>query len=142
MVGGGACMNKKMSSILKKCRSLSARLGRSSSYTNLRSMSARDVADEECADAAAAGGAAAVVFVGSSRRRYTISAKHLSHPLINALIDRPEGGPDEEENIGEVRGGALRPPAVDAGERPPGRGGGGRRVAAGGAGSALLVLIV
>ncbi|KAJ6838367.1 uncharacterized protein M6B38_297590 [Iris pallida] len=99
MVGGGACMNKKMSSILKKCRSLSARLGRSSSYTNLRSMSARDVADEECADAAAAGGAAAVVFVGSSRRRYTISAKHLSHPLINALIDRPEGGPDEEEKI-------------------------------------------
>lgn len=95
-------MNKKMSSILKKCRSLSAKLGRSSSYTSLRSMSARDVADEECADAAAAaGGAAAVVFVGSSRRRYTISAKHLSHPLINALIDRPEteSGADDEERI-------------------------------------------
>jgi hypothetical protein len=56
-------------------------------------MSARDIAgDDEAAASAAAGDGAAVVFVGSSRRRYVISVKHLSHPLIAALIDTTGDG--------------------------------------------------
>ena len=39
-------------------------------------------------------GASAVVFVGSSRRRYVISARHLRHPLIAALIDDDAGDGD------------------------------------------------
>ena len=72
--------------LLRKCKSLS-RSRSSRSYGNLRSMSARDIAgDEAAATSTAAGDGATVVFVGSSRRRYVISAKHLSHPLIAALI--------------------------------------------------------
>jgi hypothetical protein len=56
-------------------------------------MSARDIAgDDEAAASAAAGDGAAVVFVGSSRRRYVISAKHLSHPLITTGIDKVADG--------------------------------------------------
>ncbi|CAD6269254.1 unnamed protein product [Miscanthus lutarioriparius] len=36
---------------------------------------------------ASVGSGAVAVLVGSSRRRYVISAEHLSHPLIAALID-------------------------------------------------------
>nr|XP_040244830.1 serine/threonine-protein kinase tricornered isoform X2 [Aegilops tauschii subsp. strangulata] len=82
--------------VLRRCKSLSrARSRRSSpsSYSNLRSMSARDdVAGED--SQAAAEGPSAVVFVGSSRRRYVISARHLRHPLIAALIDGDAGDGD------------------------------------------------
>ncbi|KAK3140201.1 hypothetical protein QOZ80_5AG0397470 [Eleusine coracana subsp. coracana] len=96
-------MNRFKNVVLRKCKSLS-RVGRSSpsgslSYCNLRSMSTRDAAAAIAGAAVAesgvveAGGAAAVVLVGSSRRRYVISAEHLSHPLIAALID---GGRDDD----------------------------------------------
>ncbi|EMS67135.1 Serine/threonine-protein kinase CBK1 [Triticum urartu] len=82
--------------VLRRCKSLSRagsrRASSSSSYSNLRSMSARDDAAGEDSEAAAAEGASAVVFVGSSRRRYVISARHLRHPLIAALIDDAGGG--------------------------------------------------
>uniref|UniRef100_A0ACD5YKP5 Uncharacterized protein n=1 Tax=Avena sativa TaxID=4498 RepID=A0ACD5YKP5_AVESA len=96
------CMNRLRNMLLRRCKSLS-RSRSSSSYSNLRSMSARDIAaDEDDLAAYDAGGDAAVVFVGSSRRRYVISAKHLSHPLIAALIvDTGDGdgmtGRNEEE---------------------------------------------
>jgi len=83
-----------MNVLLKKCKSLS-KLGRSSSYSSLRSKSARGqdwVGPED-------GDEAAVVFVGSSSRRYTISSKHLNHPLINALIDRSKDGKDEKISV-------------------------------------------
>ncbi|CAN6361782.1 unnamed protein product [Urochloa humidicola] len=53
-------------------------------------MSTRDagvggVDDDDAVGSVGVGGA--VVFVGSSRRRYVISAEHLSHPLIAALIE-------------------------------------------------------
>ncbi|XXG65880.1 hypothetical protein AAC387_Pa05g3479 [Persea americana] len=74
---------KKMNKILKKCKSLS-RLGRSSSYSSLRSQSTRgDFWDEMNGDERRE-----VVFVGSSRRRYMIDAKLLNHPLLKALIDK------------------------------------------------------
>ena len=85
---------KKMNVLLKKCKSLS-KIGRSSSYSSLRSKSAREqdwVVPEK-------GDEVAVVFVGSSRRRYTISAKHLNHPLINALIDRSRNDNDEKISV-------------------------------------------
>ncbi|CAM0948996.1 unnamed protein product [Alopecurus aequalis] len=84
-------MNRLGNVLLRKCKSLS-RSRSSRSYSNLRSMSARDIAAvvDEAAGASVDG--AAVVFVGSSRRRYEISTKHLSHPLITALIDTAEDG--------------------------------------------------
>ncbi|KAJ3685367.1 hypothetical protein LUZ61_014531 [Rhynchospora tenuis] len=86
---------KKISVILRKCKSLSG-LGRSNSYTSLRSKSNREqdliweeqVPQKEREEA--------VVFVGSSRRPYVISSKHLNHPLISALIDRSRLNSEEE----------------------------------------------
>lgn len=40
-----------------------------------------------------------VVFVGSSRRRYTISEKNLNHPVITALIDRSNGGGEDDDKL-------------------------------------------
>ncbi|WOL15353.1 hypothetical protein Cni_G24134 [Canna indica] len=89
-----------MNTILRKCKGLS-KLGRTSSYSSLRSKSARDQDDDDelywegaaMAVAAAAGeGGVAAVLVGSSRRRYLISSKHLEHPLLSALIDRSKLG--------------------------------------------------
>lgn len=82
---------KKMNALLKKCKSLSKQLGRSSSYSSLRSESCRE---RDWSGPADGDVEAAVVFVGSSRRRYTIRSKHLSHPLINALIDRSKSSSD------------------------------------------------
>jgi hypothetical protein len=95
-------MNRFKNVVLRKCKSLSSRVGRQPSaspsyrYSSLRSMSmsTRQDAAAAAADATAAavggGPAAAAVLVGSSRRRYVISAEHLSHPLIAALIDDDE----------------------------------------------------
>ncbi|OMO65786.1 Auxin responsive SAUR protein [Corchorus capsularis] len=75
---------KKINLILRKCKSLSRQLGRSSSYSSLRSKSAREdhVWDggngEDCE----------TIYVGSTRKRYVISSKYLNHPLLNALIER------------------------------------------------------
>lgn len=72
--------------ILRKCKSLSRQLGRSSSYSSLRSKSTReelwnvDMIDDDEHHR--------TVFVGSTRKRYVISSKYLSHPLIDALIDK------------------------------------------------------
>ncbi|PKU77862.1 auxin-responsive protein SAUR78-like [Dendrobium catenatum] len=79
---------KKIKVLLRKCKSLSATLGRSSSYTSLRSKSTKSQ-DFWCETEEVGGGAGeTIVFVGSSRRRYIIRAKYLSHPVIKALIDR------------------------------------------------------
>lgn len=88
-------MNKFRNAVLRRCKSLSSRVGArpsSAPYSNLRSMSTRDAAagdreEEEEEASVDVGGGGAVVLVGSSRRRYVISAEHLGHPLIAALID-------------------------------------------------------
>ncbi|KAH0457599.1 hypothetical protein IEQ34_012914 [Dendrobium chrysotoxum] len=81
---------KKIKVLLRKCKSLSATLGRSSSYTSLRSKSTKsqDFWRETEEVSGDQGGGETIVFVGSSRRRYIIRAKYLGHPVIKALIDR------------------------------------------------------
>ncbi|XP_071727283.1 auxin-responsive protein SAUR77-like [Rutidosis leptorrhynchoides] len=71
-------MKKNFNNMLRKCKSLSQQLLRTSSYTNLRSKSTvdREPAPRE------------TVFVGSTRKRYVIASKYLSHPLVKALIEK------------------------------------------------------
>ncbi|KAL8195635.1 hypothetical protein R6Q57_025588 [Mikania cordata] len=92
---------KKINLMLRKCKTLSRQLVRTSSYTSLRSKSTTDRHRDR---STAAGGimwntSAVVVygagdepqetvFVGSTRKRYVIDAKYLSHPLVNALIEK------------------------------------------------------
>lgn len=82
---------KKINLILRKCKSLSRQLGRSSSYSSLRSKSNREnvwgeMHEEEQREA---------ILVGSSRRRYMINSKYLNHPLLIALIDKSKQSPGE-----------------------------------------------
>ncbi|KAL5061654.1 hypothetical protein RYX36_023391 [Vicia faba] len=84
---------KKMNVLLRKCKSLSKQLGRSSSYSSLRSKSNREdlydghgmEQDENCE----------TIFVGSSRKRYVIRSKYLNHPLLDALINKNK----QDENV-------------------------------------------
>ncbi|KAI3754038.1 hypothetical protein L2E82_26134 [Cichorium intybus] len=104
---------KKINVILRKCKTLSKQLGRSSSYRSLGSKSGRHHQDEAGAgiiwntnaisvygsDSNGSGGEEEpneTVFVGSSRKRYVISSKYLSNPLVNALIEKskPVGNDD------------------------------------------------
>jgi Auxin responsive protein len=94
---------KKISVILRKCKSLS-RLGRSKSYTSLRSKSKREQdliswEERDCQISMKEKAKEAVVYVGSSRRPYAISSKHLNHPLISALIDRSRLNSEEEISV-------------------------------------------
>ncbi|XAR67287.1 hypothetical protein NMG60_11001982 [Bertholletia excelsa] len=77
---------KKINLILRKCKTLSRQLGRSLSYSSLRSKSAR----EEVWSGGGSEGddVGETIFVGRSRKRYVVSSKHLSHPLLNALIEK------------------------------------------------------
>ncbi|PIA64974.1 hypothetical protein AQUCO_00100444v1 [Aquilegia coerulea] len=63
---------KKINILLSKCKSLSRQLGRSSSYSSLRS---------------------------KSRKRYMINSKYLSHPVLNALIERSNDGNEDKGHI-------------------------------------------
>ncbi|KAI8553136.1 hypothetical protein RHMOL_Rhmol06G0321500 [Rhododendron molle] len=85
---------KKINLMLRKCKTLSRQLGRTSSYSSLRSNSTRDDfwagrADEE----------SETVFVGKTRRRYVISSKYLNHPLLNALIQKSKQNPGDDDMI-------------------------------------------
>ncbi|KAL0399011.1 UNVERIFIED_CONTAM: Auxin-responsive protein SAUR76 [Sesamum radiatum] len=98
---------KKINSMLRKCKTLSRQLGRTSSYSSLRSKSTRgphrqyqelwgdDANMQEMKEPCE------TIFVGSSRRRYVISSKHLNHPLLNALIQKSkkEPGPDHDLSV-------------------------------------------
>ncbi|XP_010534757.1 PREDICTED: uncharacterized protein LOC104810258 [Tarenaya hassleriana] len=83
---------KKMSMMmLRKCKSISRHLGRTSSYSSLRSQSARDV--EAVKDAQEQNPRSSeTVLVGRTRKRYVISKQHLKHPLLNALIEKRHDG--------------------------------------------------
>ncbi|MED6132726.1 hypothetical protein PIB30_021552 [Stylosanthes scabra] len=93
----------KINLMLRKCKSLSNwQLGRSSSYSSLRSKSAKE-------DLWAGNGMQEhdenfeTIFVGSTRKRYVISSKYLNHPLMNALINKSnqkgKGSDDSSENV-------------------------------------------
>ncbi|XP_020209269.1 auxin-responsive protein SAUR78 [Cajanus cajan] len=88
---------KKINLLLRKCKSLSKQLGRSSSYSSLRSKSAKEdiwgghgtQEDEHCQ----------TIFVGSTRKRYVISKKYLNHPLLNALINKSNQKESDESVV-------------------------------------------
>ncbi|XP_022135446.1 uncharacterized protein LOC111007398 [Momordica charantia] len=95
---------KKINSLLRKCKSLSRQLGRSSSYSSLRSKSTREdlwnicgtkmeeeeeeEEDHQQQQLEKVRGSNVIMYVGSTRKKYVISSKFLSHPLVNALIDK------------------------------------------------------
>ncbi|KAL3820935.1 hypothetical protein ACJIZ3_006840 [Penstemon smallii] len=81
---------KKINSLLRKCKTLSRQLSRTSSYSSLRSKSTRD---QEFYVQQLEEPQKETIFVGSSRRRYVISSKHLTHPLLNALIEKSKQKP-------------------------------------------------
>lgn len=89
---------KKISLLLRKCKSLSSQLGRSSSYSSLRSKSTRE--DFYDGNIVHENHQQITIFVGSTRKRYVISSKYLNHPLLNALIDSKKknnnGGDDQD----------------------------------------------
>ncbi|KAL4554599.1 hypothetical protein LXL04_037195 [Taraxacum kok-saghyz] len=113
---------KKINVILRKCKSLSKQIGRTSSFSNLGSKSARH---HHHHDGGAGGGIVwstnaisvygsdddgnviggeesehnETVFVGSSRKRYVISSKYLSHPLVNALIEKSKAVGNDDESV-------------------------------------------
>ncbi|KAJ7948102.1 Auxin responsive SAUR protein [Quillaja saponaria] len=88
---------KKINLILRKCKSLSRQLGRSSSYSSLRSKSTKEDLwggkEMKQEDHHHDQQHSQIIFVGSTRKRYVISSKYLKHPLLNALIDKskPKG---------------------------------------------------
>ncbi|XP_051128493.1 auxin-responsive protein SAUR78 [Andrographis paniculata] len=94
-------MKKKMESILRRCKTLSRQLRRtsSSSYsTFIRSMSMSSTSHSHYTELSSCRSPEKIppppdddssnetVLVGSSRRRYVLTSKHLTHPLLNALI--------------------------------------------------------
>ncbi|XP_022735055.1 uncharacterized protein LOC111288434 [Durio zibethinus] len=87
---------KKINLILRKCKSFSRQLGRSSSYSSLRSKSVRE--DHQLWDKMREDNQHwETIYVGSTRKRYVVSSKYLNHPLLNALIERSKqkhGGED------------------------------------------------
>ncbi|CAJ1978409.1 unnamed protein product [Sphenostylis stenocarpa] len=89
---------KKINLLLRKCKSLSRQLGRSSSYSSLRSKSTKEdiwggghgmQEDEHCE----------TIFVGSTRKRYVISKKYLNHPLLNELINKSKPKGSNESSV-------------------------------------------
>ncbi|KAM6570427.1 hypothetical protein CsatB_018412 [Cannabis sativa] len=103
-------MKNKMNLLLRKCKSLSRQLGRSSSYSNLRSNSTREdfwVTNNQDQDQhhhqtiSSSSSSNATIFVGSSRKRYVISTKYLSHPLLATLIDKSNkaGGGAQNDDV-------------------------------------------
>ncbi|XP_073026631.1 auxin-responsive protein SAUR76 [Primulina eburnea] len=90
--------------INSKCKTFSRQLGRTLSYNSLRSKSNRDHGFQESWDTGHDHQCSIdfdepceTIFVGSSRKRYTVSSKHLNHPLLNALIEK------SNENSGSGR---------------------------------------
>ncbi|XP_074374607.1 auxin-responsive protein SAUR76 [Apium graveolens] len=84
---------KKLNLMLRKCKTLSRQLGRSSSYSSLRSKSTRDAlwgTDQYHSGGVANNGTEhrETIIVGSSRRRYAVKSEFLSHPLLSALIEK------------------------------------------------------
>lgn len=85
---------KRMNLLLRKCKTLSRQLGRSSSYSSLRSMSTKEdfwnVESQEDFE---------TILVGNSRRKYVIKSKYLSHPLLNALIQKSKQKNGDKDHL-------------------------------------------
>ncbi|KAK4386838.1 hypothetical protein Sango_2554400 [Sesamum angolense] len=78
--------------MLRRCKTLSRQLGRTLSYSSLRSKSVRDHYYQESwgvdGDEQRCEETYQTIFVGSLKRRYVISSRYLDHPLVNALIEK------------------------------------------------------
>ncbi|CAN4102515.1 unnamed protein product [Withania somnifera] len=89
---------KKMNLLMRKCKTLSRQLGRSSSYSSLRSNSTiEDFWNVESHQDNKED--FETILVGSSRRRYVIKSKYLSHPLLNALIEKSKQKYGEKDHL-------------------------------------------
>ncbi|XP_073128796.1 auxin-responsive protein SAUR78 [Henckelia pumila] len=98
---------KKLNNILRKCKTFSKQMSRTLSYnyslrskSNIRDRGFQELWDmghdhidfeEPCE----------TIFVGSSRKRYVVSYKHLNHPLLNALIEKSneKSGPGRDPDL-------------------------------------------
>ncbi|KAM7530358.1 hypothetical protein LguiB_033768 [Lonicera macranthoides] len=81
-------MKKKINFILNKCKSLSRRLGRSTSSNSSRFGPSTEEFNWEFDQMREKRYWQEIVFVGSTRRQYVISSKYLSHPLLSALLEK------------------------------------------------------
>lgn len=108
---------KKLNLVLKRCKTLSRQLGRTSSYSSLRSKSsagdhqaddhmwgsaahmvlAQDDREKRAASTNHEDCETVVVFVGSSRRRFLVKSKYLNHPLLKAIIQKSNKNPAGED---------------------------------------------
>nr|GEX25775.1 auxin responsive SAUR protein [Tanacetum cinerariifolium] len=109
-------MKKKINVMLRKCKSLSKQLTLPSSYITSGSKSARHnqigtggimwstnaISVYNFSDVNNVTGDTEEpkeqVFVGSTRKRYVISSKYMSHPLVNALVSKSVAGNSNDEN--------------------------------------------
>ncbi|KAM0070618.1 putative small auxin-up RNA [Helianthus debilis subsp. tardiflorus] len=95
-------MKKKINLILTKCMPLSRQSLRTtssaSSYTTLTSKSTSSTTtDDNNASAVAGEEYQKTIFVGSNRKPYLIDPKYLTHPLLNAIIQK--SGSDDDDVI-------------------------------------------
>ncbi|KAL7592693.1 auxin-responsive protein SAUR76 [Lactuca sativa] len=109
---------KKINLMLRRCKTLSRQLIRTSSYTSLRSKSTTDHHHLRHGPPAETGGIMwnstavcvygggeeprATVFVGSTRKRYVIGSKYLSHPLVIALTEKEKSTSVDGDNAASV----------------------------------------
>lgn len=100
---------KKINLLLRKCKSLSRQLGRSSSYSSLRSKSTREDLiyghdhHDNRHDMQEIEHDHQTIFVGSARKRYVISSEYLNHPLLNALIEKSSPASNKHRAAGDHR---------------------------------------
>ncbi|MFS7928866.1 putative small auxin-up RNA [Helianthus anomalus] len=96
-------MKRKINLILTKCMPLSRQSLRtssssSSSYTTLTSKSTSSTTTEDDNASAVAGEEyQKTIFVGSNRKPYLIDPKYLTHPLLNAIIQK--SGSDDDDVV-------------------------------------------
>ncbi|GJX38300.1 auxin responsive SAUR protein [Tanacetum coccineum] len=92
-------MKNSLNTMLRKCKTLSRQLVRSSSYTTLRSKSTTERENGSSRGGIMWNSSAVViydsgeepqetVYVGSTRKRYVISSKYLSHPVVESLVQK------------------------------------------------------
>lgn len=89
--------------LLRRCKSVSTQLGRSYSYTSLRSQSARRDPHDQLHDVDQSSPTPSLyqtVFVGRTKKPYLISKQHLKHPLLNALVEKQQRYEEDENEDG------------------------------------------
>ncbi|CAG7890373.1 unnamed protein product [Brassica rapa] len=89
----------RMMMLLRRCKSVSTQLGRSYSYTSLRSQSARRDPQDHLHDIDQSSPTPSLyqtVFVGRTKKPYLISKQHLKHPLLNALVEKQQRYEDDD----------------------------------------------